>query len=97
MPSRIVDLVEVRAARAADGRELGHDRQVALERRERRRACARRAADVTTRGRSRSAGVPSVHSSANEPMPLRMKSRRVHASAADGGRNGLSEPAMTTS
>ena len=83
-----VDVVHVDAALADHRRELGHDRQVALERqRTATAAWARRAADVTTRS-PRSVSVPPiVHSSANDPMLLRMKSRRDQASA--GGRNGL--------
>ncbi len=48
------------------------------------RACARMAAEVTTRRPPSEPGVPTVHSSATDAKPLRMKSRRDHASA--GGR-----------
>src|SRR5215207_5141367 len=50
-------------------------------------ARARRAAEVTTRFPRRVSVPPIVHSSANDPMLLRMKSRRDQASA--GGPNGL--------
>jgi hypothetical protein len=48
-------------------------------------ARARRPADVWSFRPPIVPGAPKVHSSANDPMPLRMKSRRDQASA--GGRN----------
>ena len=82
MPSRIAIRSVTRARARGRGRAPG-SRQVALERRERRprlRAQRRRGHVATCAGAGRP-GEATVHSSASEPKPLRMKSRRDHASA----------------
>ena len=58
-------------------------------------ACERIAAEVTValRGR-RTSGAATVHSSASEPKPLCMKSRRDHASA--GGRKLIASPSASS-
>ena len=79
-----VQVVHVDPRLADDGRELGHDRQVALERLNGDAAWARRPADVTTRSPFSAPGAPTCTASANDPIPLRMKSRRDHRRPAGG-------------